>query len=342
MLRGGVGLFYERTPSAAGVFNEFDWFTDTRFESDGTTPIGAPVPFQHTTAPLRTARSRTWDLSYEYRWARPSLTFRTSLLDRHGSHELILDPINAGPATELVLDSRGTSRYRSAEGAVRYSPSPRADVSASYARALAQGDLNNFANFYDTMLWPIIGPNAYGNLSTDVTNRFLVHGRVLPSPKWLFVGVAEWRNGLPYSVVNEYLDFVGPRNVTRMPNYFRLDLGVEHRFHILKFDPWIGVRAYNALNAFLPVDVQNNISSPAFGSFYNSQFRQVPGSSSGSSADASRLIVRASPAAVLDTQTVLDTEWLGCEHHSCLFPVGAGRECPVLVHGRGHPRACCK
>jgi hypothetical protein len=59
-----------------------------------------------------------------------------------------------------------------------------------------------------------------------------------------------------------------------MPNYFRLDLGIEHRFHILKFDPWIGIRAYNALNAFLPVDVQSNISSPAFGTFYNSQFRQ--------------------------------------------------------------------
>jgi hypothetical protein len=59
-----------------------------------------------------------------------------------------------------------------------------------------------------------------------------------------------------------------------MPTYFRLDLGIEHRFHIFKLQPWIGVRAYNALNAFLPADVQANISSPAFGSLYNSQFRQ--------------------------------------------------------------------
>ena len=59
-----------------------------------------------------------------------------------------------------------------------------------------------------------------------------------------------------------------------MPNYFRLDLGLEHRFKIFKLQPWIGVRAYNAFNAFLPADVQANIASPAFGSLYNSQFRQ--------------------------------------------------------------------
>jgi hypothetical protein len=74
--------------------------------------------------------------------------------------------------------------------------------------------------------------------------------------------------------VNDNLDFIGQRNRARLPNYFRLDLGLEHRFHIFKLQPWIGIRAYNALNSFLPADVQANISSPAFGSFYNSQFRQ--------------------------------------------------------------------
>jgi hypothetical protein len=59
-----------------------------------------------------------------------------------------------------------------------------------------------------------------------------------------------------------------------MPTYIRFDLGLEHRFKIFKLRPWIGVRAYNAFNAFLPADVQANIASPAFGSLYNSQFRQ--------------------------------------------------------------------
>ena len=148
------------------------------------------------------------------------------------------------------------------------------DLTASYSHARAEGDLNTFANFYDTMMWPIVTPNAYGPLATDVPHRFLARGRLLPSSTWLLTGVADWRTGLPYSLVNEYLDFVGPRNLPRMPNYFRVDVGLEHRFRIGKLQPWMGVRVNDAFNTFLPADVQANISSPAFGSLYNSQFRQ--------------------------------------------------------------------
>ena len=34
------------------------------------------------------------------------------------------------------------------------------------------------------------------------------------------------------------------------------------------------MRADNALNSFLPSDVQANIASPAFGTFYNTEYRQ--------------------------------------------------------------------
>ena len=71
------------------------------------------------------------------------------------------------------------------------------------------------------------------------------------------------------------LDFVGPQTSDcGFPTYVRIELGVEHRFTIKKFRPWIGVRVDNALQAFLPSDVQANISSPAFGTFYNSEYRQ--------------------------------------------------------------------
>ena len=53
-----------------------------------------------------------------------------------------------------------------------------------------------------------------------------------------------------------------------------MDFGIEHRFKIAKYRPWIGVRADNALSSFLPSDVQANIASPAFGTFYNSEYRQ--------------------------------------------------------------------
>ena len=108
-------------------------------------------------------------------------------------------------------------------------------------------------------------------LSSDVHGEQL---RPFSSQLANLVAIADWRTGLPYSILNESLDFVGLRNSVRLPNYFRLDLGIEHRFRVLKLQPWIGVRAYNALNSFLPSDVQANTASPNFGGLYNSQFRQ--------------------------------------------------------------------
>ena len=276
VLRGGYGLFFERTPSAAGAFKfgQFETFTDARFADDGVTPLGPAVTFSHVTDPrLRTARAATWDVSYEYRW-KPSVSVHVSYLDRQGNDELMLDAVSVGNLGQLRLESSGRSTYRSVEAGLHLQYASRADLTASYSRSLAEGDLNSFANYFDAMLWPVVPPHGDGPLATDVPNRFLARGRLLPADSWLIVGVADWRTGLPYSIVNAYLDFVGPRNDHRMPNYLRIDLGLEHRFKIYKLRPWIGVRAYNAFNAFLPADVQANISSPAYGNFYNSQFRQ--------------------------------------------------------------------
>ena len=69
MLRTGWGIFYERTPSVAGVFEQYEAPLDTRFQSDGVTPIAPPSVSIHVTDPnLRTARSVTWDAAYDHRF----------------------------------------------------------------------------------------------------------------------------------------------------------------------------------------------------------------------------------------------------------------------------------
>ena len=68
VLHGGYGLFFERTPSIAGAFQQFESATDTRFGLDGATALGPPVGYEHVTAPeLQTTRSAIWDLAYENR-----------------------------------------------------------------------------------------------------------------------------------------------------------------------------------------------------------------------------------------------------------------------------------
>jgi hypothetical protein len=274
VLRSGLGLFFERTPSAAGVFESYESATETRYATDGVTPVSGPALFLHRAADdLRTARSLTWDLAYDQRF-NPRWTVHAGLIDRRGFHELLVTPISGVAGSELLLESNGRSKYREAELGVHFSGGPGVDLNASYVRSLARTDLNAFTSFFDSVLWPVVGRNEYAPAPADAPNRFLARGRAMPTPTWLFVGVLDWRTGLPYSVVDDALDFVGPRNSRRFPTYVRTQLGVDHRFKISRFRPWIGVRGDNVLNAWLPTDVQANLSSPASGTFYNSPYRQ--------------------------------------------------------------------
>ena len=274
VLRGGIGVFYERTPLVAGAFDEFENALDTRYDTDGTTPLGPAVRYAHVTEPnLEVARSTAWDVAYDKR-AEPTVALRLSVLGRQGSHELIVDPVRTRTGAALVLSSTGESSYLQEEVNLHVTRGPRLDVSTSYVHSSAHQDLNNLIDFYDAVLEPIIGSNAYAPAAADVPNRLFVHGRAMPSGRWLVLGTFDWRSGLPYSIVNDALDFVGPRNEQRFPTYLRVDAGVERRLNVAKMHPWVGLRVANALNSFLPVDVQANLSAPDFGRFYNSPFRE--------------------------------------------------------------------
>src|SRR6185436_9256483 len=179
--------------------------------------------FVHVTGDLHTARSRTFDLSYDHRLSK-NWSLHVGGIQRDGSHELIVDPVQTGIETgELRLSSRGRSTYREADVGVHFTHGSTADLNISYARSSARGDLNTLSNYFDTILWPVVGVNAYAPASTDVPHRLFARGRVNPTPRWLLLGILDWRSGLPYSAVNEMLDYDDPRNSLRFPNYFRLE-----------------------------------------------------------------------------------------------------------------------
>ncbi|MGE3509492.1 MAG: TonB-dependent receptor [Vicinamibacterales bacterium] len=274
VVRGGLGLFYERTPSVAGAFTQFESFTDTRYRDTDPAPTGQSTAFVHTRAPdLHTSRSLTWDLSYDWRindrWA-----VHLGTIDRIGRRELLVVPVIEGSSGELRLTSNGRSRYREAEAGVRFTVGTRVDLNLSYVRARAQASTNAFTTYFDAIRWPVVAENAYAPARADVPHRMLLRSRVLPTPTWLLVAILDWRSGLPYSAVNESLDFVGPRQGYRFPRYLRTELGIEHRIRLGKLRPWVGVRVDNALQAWLPADVQANVTSPLYGTFYNSEYRQ--------------------------------------------------------------------
>jgi len=275
VLRGGFGLFFERTPSTAGAYAMFGSVIDQRYRLDGVTSLAPPVTFTHVAAELQTPRSRTWDLGFDQRF-NSSWSMHVGLLDREGSHELVVDPVRQTATTgQLLLSSTGKSTYLGGEVGVHFSAGDRADVNVSYTRARSRGDLNAMSNYFDTIMWPVLGANQHAASPSDAPHRLLARGRFTPWPKWLVVGILDWRSGLPYSVTDDALDYVGARNAFRFPSYFRLEAGVERHVKILRFRPWIGVRVWNALDSFLPVDVQSNLGSANFGTFYNSEYPQI-------------------------------------------------------------------
>src|SRR5262249_7257041 len=245
VLRGGFGLFYERTPSTVGAFPQFESATDVRYAADGVTPAPA-IQFRHVVAPdLETPRSRTWDIGFDHRINR-QWSLRGGIIGRTGDHELIVQPVRSGPVGVLVVSSSGQSKYRELEVGVHFTHGPAFDATATYAHSTARGDLNSLSNYYDAVMWPIVAEDAYAPLPGDVPHRLLARGRAMPTPTWLLLAIVDWRSGMPWSAVNEYLDFVGPRNEQyRFPSYVRTELGIEHRFRIFKLQPWIGVRPYN-------------------------------------------------------------------------------------------------
>jgi hypothetical protein len=277
-IRAGYGLFFERTPSIVGAFGQLDMSTETRYAVDGVTPIGPPQLYQHVMGPnLDVARSATWNVQYDQRLAK-GLSFRLSALTRKGSSELVVEPIAAtslAPA-QLLLTSTGRSDYAEAEGMIRFAPSRAMEFTASYTRSSAMANLNAYTVFFDNIRWPIIGQDQYAPTSSSVPNRLIASTRTIFADRVLVSSILEIHSGFPYSAVNEMLDWVGPRNQQfYFPTFAMLDLDVEHRFTFIKFKPWIGVRVYNALNRFSPTEVQANLSSPTFGSFYNSYPRQL-------------------------------------------------------------------
>jgi len=274
VLRGGYGVFFERTPSIAGAFGQFESALDTRYADDGVTPLGPSVLYRHLTAPdLQAARSATWDVAYDNRLNR-RLTLHFGVLSREGHQQLIVDPAGENERGAVVLSSNGESRYLQEEADLHVTFGSRLDLNASYVHSTAREDLNALINFFDVVMNPIIGANAYAPAPSDAPHRLLVRGQLRPTNRWLLVGTLDWRTGLPYSVVDETLDFVGPRNIQRLPTYLRLDAGFDRHVSFAKLHPWLGFRVANALNAFLPSDVQANLGSPAFGSLYNSVYRE--------------------------------------------------------------------
>ena len=273
IVRGGFGKFAQRTPLNVGAFASFEPRTISRFNVDGSS-IGQPITLTNRVdGPLRTPEAEVGNIEWDQRFGRRVL-LKVAFLGRSGSHEHVVSPDPAAGA--LRLASIGSSAYRELESTVRYLGGERRDLTMSYVWARGTADLNNYDDFYGNFRNPIVRANERNLISTDVRHRLLLRGTIGLPGKWDFAPVVELRSGFPWSAVNEFHDFVGPRSrAGRLPAVRTLDFSIARPWQFKKRRFRAGIRVFNLFGDSAYRDIQTNTTSPFYGTAYNPVERSI-------------------------------------------------------------------
>ncbi|MGZ5436926.1 MAG: TonB-dependent receptor [Pyrinomonadaceae bacterium] len=287
VIRGGVGLFYDKTPINVGIFPQYQQRVVTTFAANGLTIVDGPRAFNHVldAAGLRNPSSVAGTLQIDHEIQR--LLLRFGFEERRTRRDFILDPIADG---RLLLRNDGEARYREFQVTGRFRLQERRHLYLAYVHSRATGDLNAFNNYFGNLRNPVIRANERSLQPFDAPNRLLFWGDI-GLPKQITVSpVMDWHTGFPFSLIDENQNFVGARNrAGRYPNFFALDLQITKgltprvpswgfipaQFRGRKFPGRFGIKLFNLTNHWNPRDFQNNIHAADFGSFYNSSRRGI-------------------------------------------------------------------
>jgi len=278
LLKGGVGRFYDRVPLMAPAFPDLPDRTVTVLGQNGAA-LSSEFYKNKIDGELRNPSSTSWNLELD-RQIFTSLWLRVAYEQRNTANDFVVSPASTGTTRALQLSNGGSNSYREFQLAARYKVR-QSVLNASYVRSRAFGDLNDLNQFFGNLAQPVIQPNARGRLPFDAPNRFLFWGTFAGPLKLTLIPVYDLHTGFPYSVENEFREYVGPRNVNRFPRFSSFDLQISCPISLPFGEKHVrarvGAGVFNLFNHFDPRDVQNNLSSARFGGFFNSSWREYRG-----------------------------------------------------------------
>jgi Carboxypeptidase regulatory-like domain len=280
MLRGGVGEFYDRVPL---MIPAFEWFPDrTVFTLNPAGQVTSSTAYSNEiTGGLRNPRSTAWNLALSQKVS-SGLLLQVGYEQRTTADDFVVSTVDTGTGTGLItLSNNGGQSYKEAQVTGRYQVHKHF-FNASYVRSRAYGDLNDFFQFFGNVPKPVIQPDGQGRLPFDAPNRFLFSGEFHAPWKLIFAPVFDLHTGFPYSVQNEFREYVGPRNTRRFPQFSSFDLQVSRPVSIpvgsdKRLRARVGFAVFNLFDHFNPRDVQNIEESDRFGGFFNNAWREYRG-----------------------------------------------------------------
>ena len=276
VVRGGIGLFYDKIPLNVGSFEQYQSLLVTRFAADGVTPIDGPrLLLNSAPEDFENPYSVAWNLQLDHQ-VNQRLLLRFGYEDRATRRDFTLEPT----AHALLLQNNGRSRYREFQALARFRFQEGRNIFLSYVGSQARGNLNDFNTYFGNQKHPVIRPDEYGRQPFDAPHRLLFWGDFAVPFNLVLTPVVDYHTGFPFSIVDENQDFVGPRNEGgRFPRLLTLDLlvmkALKIKFRGKEYKGRAGFTVFNITNHWNPRDVQNNIASPQFGTFFNSADRSV-------------------------------------------------------------------
>ncbi len=276
VIRGGIGLFYDKIDLNTATFPQLQEREITRFGSDGQQIVGLPQRqhFLLENGKFRTPRSVNWNIELDREWVK-NFFVRVGYQQREGQREYVLNPLETPSGNILLLNNGGSSRYREFQITARYKFREHDEFVASYVRSSANGDLNDFNSYFGNFENPIIRANEGSRLPWDAPNRFLFWGQFTAKYGITVAPVLDIRNGFPLSIIDQDRNFVGARNrAGHFPTFYSLDLQVMKDVSLPgrwgeNYRARLGLKGFNLTNHFNPRDFQGNLASANFGGFSN-------------------------------------------------------------------------
>lgn len=289
VIRAGAGLFYSMLPLLAADFDVNPTRVVSLFNPTGQL-IGPPVTYTNAyvggvnplatgilpQGPGTTPRNFTWSLEGD-RELRRNVVLRVGYIDSHTTYLFVINPFTGAPGENsfLGLTNAGSSHYREVESTVRFTVHQNNEVNASYIWSRTRGDLNNLSDVMIPFLQPVIRPNVYGILPSDVPQRVVTWGVFALPKKFTFSPILDVHSGYAYSNVDVLQNYVGTPNGQRFATYLSLDVKIYRVFQV----PFIGAKSgkihhirlgfysLNVTNHGNFNAVYNNVTAPNFGQF---------------------------------------------------------------------------